>query len=510
MPTRTSAAHTFMIAALPVVLLAPLRATAQKPAPRSTSSAAGAPPGLAAIREADLRRDMEALASDAMRGREAGTLDELRASAWLAERARAVGLEPAGDDGTYFQFWPMSRAVTSPASRASYDGTRLDLDSEAVVTTPVDATIDAPVLTVATGATPDSSAARGKVLVTTLRAPSDLAGRTKRNDTFIYTLLGVFEEQRRLSKLEPAAIVVVCDSIADAGFEFPNTWWHRGEYGIDSTGAGSRAPSEGPPVILVRRAPGQRIASASRFTATLIADRFMQPSVNVIGRIRGTDPKLRDEYVLFSGHQDHDGVRFPINGDSIWNGADDNASTSVALLAIARAWKQHPGRRSALFVWHGAEERGLLGSRYHAAHPVVPITSIVGVLNGDMIGRNNPDTASLLGSQPPHRNSAALVRMAIDANARVSHFAIDSIWDRPAHPEGFYFRSDHVPYAARNVPSLFFTTVLHDIYHTPFDEPSRIEYPKLTRMAKWMYATGWAVSQTRERPAIDPGYKFPR
>jgi len=509
MPMRTSAAHTVVIAVVAITVVAPLRATAQDRAPRKTiSPAAGAPPGLAAIREADLRRDMEALAGDAMRGREAGTLDELRASAWLAERARAAGLEPAGDDGTYFQFWPMRRAVTSPASRASYDGTRLDLDSEAVVTTPVDATIEGQVLAVATGTTPDSSAARGKVLVTTLRAPADLAGRTKRNDTFIYTLLGVFEEQRRLSKLEAAAIVVVCDSIADAGFEFPSTWWHRGEYAIDSVGA--RAPNEGPPVILVRRAPGQRIASASRFTATLIADRFMQPSVNVIGRIRGTDPKLRDEYVLFSAHQDHDGVRFATRGDSIWNGADDNASTSVALLAIARAWKQHPGRRSALFVWHGAEERGLLGSRYHAAHPVVPITSIVAVVNGDMIGRNNPDTASLLGSQPPHRNSAALVRMAIDANARVSHFAIDSIWDRPAHPEGFYFRSDHVPYAARNVPSLFFTTVLHDIYHTPFDEPSRIEYPKLTRMAKWMYATGWAVSETRERPAIDPGYKFSR
>jgi hypothetical protein len=511
MPMRTSAAHTVVIAVVAIAVVAPLRATAQTPAPRtSKSSAASAPPGLAAIREADLRRDMEALAGDAMRGREAGTLDELRASAWLAARARAAGLEPAGDDGTYFQFWPMRRAVTSPASRVSYDGTRLDLDSEAVVTTPVDATIDAPVLAVATGTTPDVSAARGKVLVTTLRAPADLAGRTKRNDTFIYTILGVFEEQRRLSKLEAAAIVVVCDSIADAGFQFPSTWWHRGEYEIDSIGTGARAPSEAPPVILVRRAPGQRISSASRFTATLIADRFMQPSVNVIGRIRGTDPKLRDEYVLFSAHQDHDGVRFPTRGDSIWNGADDNASTSVALLAIARAWKQHPGRRSALFVWHGAEERGLLGSKYHAAHPVVPITSIAAVVNGDMIGRNNPDTASLLGSQPPHRNSAALVRMAIDANARVSHFAIDSIWDRPAHPEGFYFRSDHVPYAARNVPSLFFTTVLHDIYHTPFDEPSRIEYPKLTRMTKWMYATGWAVSEARERPAIDPGYKFSR
>ena len=502
---RTSVARTVAVAAAAVALLAPPCATAQNRPPRtSVSRTSDTPPGLAAIREADLRRDMAALAGDAMRGREAGTLDELRASVWLAERARAAGLEPAGEDGTYFQFWPMRRAVVSPASRASYDGTRLDLTTEAVVTPPADAAIDAPILALENGTIPDASAARGKVLVTTLRAPANYSGRTKRNDTFIYTLLGLFEEVARLSKLEAAAIVVVCDSIADAGFEFPSTWMRRGEYAIDSAGTRAGPPNEAPPVILVRRAAGQRIASATRFTATLIANRFTQPSVNVIGRIRGTDPTLRDEYVLFSGHQDHDGVRFPINGDSIWNGADDNASTSVAMLAIARAWKQHPGRRSALFVWHGAEEKGLLGSKYHSVHPVVPITSIAAVVNGDMIGRNHPDTASLLGSQPPHRNSASLVRMAIDANARVSHFVIDSLWDRPTHPEGFYFRSDHMGYAARNVPSLFFTTVLHDIYHTPFDEPSRIEYPKLTRMAKWMYATGWAVSETRTRPAIDP------
>ena len=506
-----SPAHTVVTAALAVALVTPLEATAQNSPPRTiVSRRVDAPPGLAAIRESDLRRDMQALAGDAMRGREAGTLDELRASAWLAERARAAGLEAAGDDGTYFQFWSMRRAVNSPASRASYDGTPLDLNTDAVVTPPVDATIDAPILALPPGTMPNVSAAKGKVLVTTLRAPDNFGGRTKRNDTFIYTLLGLFEEVARLSKLEAAAIVVVCDSIADAGFQFPSTWMRRGEYAIDSAGTRAGPPNDGPPVILVRRAPGQRIANATRFTATLIANRFMQPSVNVIGRIRGADPTLRNEYVLFSAHQDHDGVRFPMNGDSIWNGADDNASTSVALLAIARAWKQHPGRRSALFVWHGAEEKGLLGSKYHAAYPVVPITSIVAVVNGDMIGRNHPDTASLLGSQPPHRNSASLVRMAIDANARVSHFAIDSLWDRPTHPEGFYFRSDHTPYVARNVPSLFFTTTLHDIYHTPFDEPSRIEYAKLTRMARWMYATGWAVSETRERPAIDSGYKFAR
>jgi hypothetical protein len=85
------------------------------------------------------------------------------------------------------------------------------------------------------------------------------------------------------------------------------------------------------------------------------------------------------------------------------------------------------------------EERGLLGSRYYVANPIVPLTKIAAVLNGDMIGRNNPDTAALLGSQPPHRNSLELVQMAIDANKLTGKFVIDSSWDRPTHPEGWYF-----------------------------------------------------------------------
>jgi Zn-dependent M28 family amino/carboxypeptidase len=238
----------------------------------------------------------------------------------------------------------------------------------------------------------------------------------------------------------------------------------------------------------------------------LRAESFESPSVNIIGVVRGTDPKLRDEYVLFSSHQDHDGVRYTVAGDSIWNGADDNASTSVALLAIARAWVKQPSKRSALFVFHGAEERGLLGSRYYVAHPIVPLAQTVAVLNGDMIGRNNPDTAALMGSQPPHRNSMDLVQMAIDANAMTGKFVIDSSWDRPTHPEGWYFRSDHVPYAEHNVPALFFSTNLHSDYHTPRDEPKNIDFAKLTRMTQWMYMTGWIAGNAAKRPAIDPGF----
>jgi len=203
-------------------------------------------------------------------------------------------------------------------------------------------------------------------------------------------------------------------------------------------------------------------------------------------------------------------VRFAIDGDSVWAGADDNGTVSVALLAIARALVRQPPKRSVLFVYHGAEERGLLGSRWHAANPVVPLGQVVAVLNGDMIGRNHPDSASLLGVQPPHRNSTPLVEMALRANARTGRFVLDSLWDRPSHPEGWYFRSDHVPYARLNVPALMFSTNLHADYHTPRDKPGAIDYPKLLRMTRWMYLTGWFVANAPQRPPIDPGFRLER
>jgi Zn-dependent M28 family amino/carboxypeptidase len=264
-------------------------------------------------------------------------------------------------------------------------------------------------------------------------------------------------------------------------------------------------------VFIVRNASGALVrGTGARLSADLRVDSYAYPSVNIIGRVRGTDPVLRDEVVLYSAHQDHDGVRYPVDGDSIWNGADDEATVSSALLAIARAYVKQPAKRTVLFVWHGAEERGLLGSRWHASRPVVPLAQIAAVINGDMIGRNSPDSAALLGSQPPHRNSTALVQMALDANARIGKFVIDSTWDRPTHPEGFYFRSDHLPYARLNVPAIYFTTMLHSDYHTPRDETKGIDGAKLTRMTQWMYLTGWTAANAPQRPPLDPGFKLER
>ena len=140
----------------------------------------------------------------------------------------------------------------------------------------------------------------------------------------------------------------------------------------------------------------------------------------------------------------------------------------------------------------------------------MPLARVVAVLNGDMIGRNHPDTASLLGSQPPHRNSSDLVAMALRANALTGRFVLDTLWDRPTHPEGWYFRSDHLPYARMRVPALMYSTNLHDDYHTPRDRPDRIDFAKLTRMAQWMYLTGWFAATAPARPALDPGFQLER
>lgn len=501
--------------ALPFLVAVPLGAQV----PTSPASPQRPPAAISAIREAEITRDLAFFAGDSLRGRESGTIDEMRASMWIADEMRKIGLEPLGDFGSWFQWWNMRRTrISALSSSVAVDGRPMELWTE--ITPATNTAVDVTAETVFLADPADSSVnVRGKIAVAVLRPPPPAAIRTTTNTwEYNYTRPAIVAMSSALTRRGAAAVILVADSVAEIAFDGVARLQARGTYDViggvprfsRNPGGAGRAggpPNAAVPVLLAR----QRTLEALRVDGRSIdirlrAEQFEYPSTNIIGVVRGTDPVLRDEYVLFSSHQDHDGVRYPVAGDSIWNGADDNGTTSVALLAIARAFRQQPGRRSALFVFHGAEERGLLGSRYHVAHPVVPLEKIAAVLNGDMLGRNHPDTAALLGSQPPHRNSAALVQMAVDANLATSRFVIDSLWDRPSHPEGWYFRSDHVPYAERKVPALFFSSNLHADYHTPRDEPRNIDHAKLTRITQWMYMTGWIAANAAQRPAIDPGF----
>lgn len=464
------------------------------------STNVSAPPAFSAIKEADLKRDLFVLASDSLRGKRAGTIDELRAAAWVAEAARKAGLQPAGDDGTYFQYFPLRRIVVSDSSQLRINNRPVALWQDAWVTSPVESRLDAPVLWLRSLA--DTSAnLQGKVVAMNLLAPDTLPAKGMSLWVYRYALLAIRQQAAVLKRQGVAGIILVADQTAESEIGF---FGHGMEEGIYQLEGSQTATTTGTPVVLVRQqlAPALQQANA-RISADLKVNNFVYPSVNVVAVAPGADAKLKNEYVLLSGHHDHDGVGIPVDGDSIWNGADDNASVSVAMLAIGRAWVKSPGKRSALFVWHGAEERGLLGSRWYVQHPTVKKEAIVAVLNGDMIGRNAPDSAALLGSIPPHRNSAVLVDMAMKANKQFTKFKIDTSWDEASHPERWYFRSDHLPYAQAGIPAIFFTTLLHPDYHTPRDEAARIDITKLAKMTRWMYATAWTVANTPARPALD-------
>ncbi|MDB5197134.1 MAG: family peptidase [Flaviaesturariibacter sp.] len=467
------------------------------------------PPLVSAIKEADLKRDLFEMADDHFRGREAGTLDELRVSMWWADKMKAAGLKPAGDDGTYFQFFNMKRNRLSPSSRIAINGMAMPLWKDILIAQTAPASVSAPIIYV------------GKATKTDLEG-LDLKGKA--------VAVQVSPEQINMNVSLPArrypgyvqrkyandllakgvvAILFIADELGEKSWSQVVPAMSRGTYDIE--GGPAATVSTRVPIIWLHGSALETVkAQGAMLTATINVESFDYPSVNIVGKIDGTDLQLKKEYVLFSSHQDHDGVRQPYGTDSIYNGADDNATVSVAILAAARAFKQQPGKRSALFVWHGAEERGLLGSKWYSANPTVPKESIVAVLNGDMIGRNHPDSAALLGTQPPHRNSLDLVTMALQANAEGPRFKLDTLWDKPEHVEGWYFRSDHLPYARAGVPAIMYTTLLHPDYHTPMDEAAAIDIKKLRNMTEWMYRTGWKVANAQRRPAMDAGFKLER
>ncbi len=466
------------------------------------------PPGLAAIKEQDLKKDLYLLAGDHFRGREAGTLDELKAAAWWADILKNEGLQPAGDDGSYFQYFSMWRNRIASTSTVSIGDHHLQIWQDVLVAQTAPANITAPLVFAgdASKETLDKLDLKGKAVAVTVSAASvnlNVSLPDRR-----YPALIMRKYSADLLERGAAAIVFIADELGEKSWSQVLPALSRGLYDIE--GGPNAATSSKVPVLWIHAKDADWVKSGAQLSVQLAIERFEYPSVNIVAKLEGRDPVLKNEYVLYSGHNDHDGVRQPYGNDSIYNGADDNASVSVAMLAIARAFKKSPGKRSILFVFHGAEERGLLGSKWYANHPTVPKASVVAVLNGDMIGRNQPDSAALLGAQPPHRNSAALVAIALQANKEGPAFKLDTLWDKPAHIENWYFRSDHLSYARAGYPAVFYSTLLHPIYHTPMDEPAMIDIKKLKKMTDWMYRTGWILANAKERPGVDAGFKLER
>ncbi len=237
-------------------------------------------------------------------------------------------------------------------------------------------------------------------------------------------------------------------------------------------------------------------------------------SNNVIGYIEGSDPSLKDEAIVLMAHYDHLGLSMPDErGDMINNGADDNGSGTVALLAIAEALNNAKSEgyglsRSVLFLHVSAEEKGLLGSRYYSDHPVIPIERTVTAFNADMIGRSDPenieagttDYVYLIGGEII---SSELDSLVTTANDKSVGMRIDRRYNDLTDPNQLYRRSDHWNFGRLEVPFVFFFTGLHEDYHRPSDEIDKIEFDKYSRIVQLIYTSTVTVANYDGRPAVD-------
>jgi len=236
---------------------------------------------------------------------------------------------------------------------------------------------------------------------------------------------------------------------------------------------------------------------------------------DVVGILPGSDPVLKNQYLVISAHLDHIGISAQRKGDFINNGADDDGSGSTGLLSLAKAFATGPRpKRSVAFIWHAGEEKGLWGSLYFTRFPTIPLDQVVTDLNMDMIGRSKPagDTepadvrltaANEIYIIGPEVSSSDLEHTLDTVNQGYYKLRLNHYYDRTDDPEQIFYRSDHVNYANQGIPILFFFDGVHVDYHRPGDEPQKIDYPKMEKVARTVYAVGWQLANQPGRPALN-------
>jgi hypothetical protein len=516
----------------------------------------------AEITASDLRTLLYAFADDSMQGRRSGTLGNVKATDWIAAEARRIGLEPAGEDGTFFQTVPLLYRTLDSASALTVEGRTFRAWDDMIPrdqgagARPVDGaraiyagTWDGELIT------PEQAA--GKLVVVAFPpvngVPAGSVNRAQTTQRFhtaagiIVATLDAVGQTERIDLLEVGAQLPAGGSSGNSHAAPPTPAFVYGSTRL------AEALLGGPLAGMRPGTEGRTVSGEIRFTDSPAE----HPARNVVAILRGSDPVFRGQLVAIGAHNDHDGI-FPealehdslrafnqvmrpegANStpgkptaekaarirsildslraereprlDSVLNGADDDGSGSVGVLEIAEQLAKGPARpkRSVLFVWHTAEEMGLLGSDWFTRHPTVPRDSIVAQVNVDMIGRGGPGDRrnggpgyiQLIGSR---RLSTELGDLVDRVNAEGGHgFEFDYSYDTDGHPDNYYCRSDHYKYARFGIPVVFFSTGSHRDYHQLTDEPQYVDYEKMARVARLIGNVTRAVADLDHRPVVD-------
>ncbi len=502
-----------------------------------------------------LEADVRFLADDLLEGREAGSRGYDIAAKYVAERYRSLGLEPGGGDGTYYQTVPM-RAVTS-ADQASGSVTLSGAGAPAsfernvdYVVSPtsrsVQASVTAPVVFVGFGFVSEDYGrddyegldVEGKIVALLYGSPKSVnseerahynATRSQRasergaiGTLTIWTpeLEQRYPFERAVKNNGRGTSMVWLDANGEPHSTAPNI---KGGAAVGMAGAQklfANAPASWEEILAAAETDeGEVPAFDLDMTATIVsqtAEHNETAAPNVVGILRGSDPALRDEYVILTAHLDHVGIRpTPEEGDDeLHNGAMDNAAGTASLLEAARLLAKNPPRRSVVFVALTAEEKGLVGSDYYAHNPTVPKDKMVANINLDM-----PIVTYAFTDVIAFGAERSTLYPEVEAAAARAGLTLSP---DPDPAQGLFTRSDQYSFVKQGVPALFLKTgfagdgeaaqkkfrATH--YHKPSDEPDLVDYEQLRRFAQVNYEIAVGVATMDARPVWKKGDFFGR
>lgn len=485
------------------------------------------------------------IASDELEGRDTPSKGLDLAAKYIADHLKKLGIRPGGDEGTYFQKFPLRH------SKLIAKDTKLDLNGEAfeygtdfLAQLTAGAFTNAPLVFVGNGWVIKSKNidsykgidVKGKVIVVVGGPPAGLQQGDLKGPIGGDWMTPTFYAQ------ENGAKGVINFPTFNGIANWASTKWNQADKGSYQFGPVVAQPNI--PVITVSPRAITTLFLGEKFNAQTLfgksyrsepfesfdlkADKRVSGSVglttdtvytqNVVGILEGSDPVLKNEYVAVGSHYDHVGMNpFAVGKDKIWNGADDDGSGTVATMAIAEAFAKSPQKpkRSMIFIWHAGEEKGLWGSEYFTANPTVPITSIITELNIDMIGRaqNANDVAAGRNKLLPKNGEVFLIgsklmstelgELSESVNKSFLNMSFNYKYDDPNDPEQYFYRSDHFNYAKRGIPIIFYMDGDHVDYHQVTDSIEKIDFDQMEKVARTIFATGFELANRATRPKVD-------
>ena len=501
-----------------------------------------------AITAAQLKDYLYFVASDEMEGRNTPSRGLDITAKFMATLLSRWGFKPAGDNGTFFQKIALVRNQTDPEKvHVEINGQKLVYGTDFLADAN-SGTINAPLVFAGNGWYVKSKNidplkdldVRGKTIVVYSDSlprgitPQELRASGKQGEA--WSDPGTYARQRGA-----AGLIVVASPNLQARWENLRRQREGGSLNVEKLNE-SIGGAPIPTVYLTEKAAAMlfegettnfakitetyasteplnafNFSPSKKLNITVAAKKEVTMTQNVVALWEGGDAQLKNEMVAVGAHYDHEGIKLNAQGaDKIWNGADDDGSGTVAVLAIGEALAKSAKRpkRSILLVWHAGEEKGLWGSEYFNKFPTVNIKNVVAQLNIDMIGRSrtasdaNPKNKDLTGEDEIYvigseMMSSKLGEVTKSVNDSFLKLGYNYKYDDPKDTNRFFFRSDHYNYAVNGIPIVFWFDGVHEDYHQASDHADKIDYRKMEKISRTIFLTMWEIADLQTRPAVD-------